>query len=114
MSTLNRTNLEIRVVDVDRHPVENATVLIPMSQVKTVGRGRFAAQGLSHGPITIRVEAKGYAAVDLSLELRGKNKHVDVVLGEPGLPTLRRRNVPIPFRSPDDRLGVIARGVHGT
>jgi hypothetical protein len=26
---------------------------------------------------------------------------VDVVLGEPGLPTLKRKGVPIPFRSPE-------------
>ena len=110
MSTINKTNLEIRIVDVDRRPVNEATVLGDGTHTKPVGPGRYSLPNLPKGRIKLRVEAKGYSPVEFLVEVAGKKKIVDVVLGEAGLPTFRRRNVPIPFRSPDDRLAVMTRG----
>ncbi|MET0650804.1 MAG: S8 family serine peptidase [Pyrinomonadaceae bacterium] len=113
MSTLNKTTLEIRVADVDRRPIEYATVVSPGIQAKTLGQGRFALPNLPPGRVQVRVEARGYEGIELSVEVGGKKKYLDVVLGEPGLPTFLRRGVPIPFRSPEDKLGVIAHGPKG-
>ena len=113
MSTQNKTDLEIRVIDVDRREIENATVLIPGVQGKPLGRGRFVFPGLRAGRVQIRVEASGLSPVELSTDVSGSRQRLDVVLGEPGLPTLRRRSVAVPFRSPENRLGVITRGPEG-
>ena len=113
MTTLNKTDLEIRVVDVDRRGIEHATVLSPGIQAHPLGGGRFRFRNIRPGRAQFRVEATGLSPVELSIEVAGTKKRVDVVLGEPGLPTLRRRNVPVPFRSPEDRLGVITRGLEG-
>jgi subtilisin family serine protease len=113
MATVNRTTLEIRVADVDRRSLEDATVVSPGMQAKSLGQGRFVLQNLPAGQIQIRVEARGYEGVELSVEVGGKKQYLDVVLGEPGLPTFLRRGVPIPFRSPEDKLGVIAHGEKG-
>lgn len=114
MSTENKTNLEIRIVDVDRRPVKEAIVLGDGTHSRPVGPGRYFLPDLPKGQIRLRVEAKGYSPVEFSVEVSGKQKYVDVVLGEVGLPTFRRKNVPIPFRSPDDKLGVITRGSKAT
>jgi hypothetical protein len=113
MSTLNKTSLEIRVVDVDRRPVKDAVVVTLSSQPREIAAGRFALSDLGPGRVQLRVEARGYSPVELSIDVAGKKKYVDVILGEEGLPTLRRRNVPVPFRSPENMLGVIARGRKG-
>jgi len=113
MATRGKTTLEIRVVDVDRRAIEKAIVLSPGIQAKAIGSGRFSISNVPRGRAEIRVEAEGYAPVELSVEVSGPRKTVDVVLGEPGMPAFRRRNVPVPFRSPEEKLGVIAHGEKG-
>jgi subtilisin family serine protease len=113
MSTVDKTLLEIRVADVDRRPLHGATVSSPGIQAKQLGDGRFLISGLPRGRIQMRVEASEHAAVDFSVQVQGEKQFVDIVLGEPGLPTLRRKNIPVPFRSPDNKLGVVTRGKEG-
>lgn len=113
MATLDKTTLEIRIADVDRRPIEHATVVSPGLQTRTLGQGRFVLWNLPPGRVQISVQAPGYAGVELAVEVAGSKRYLDVVLGEQGLPTFFRRGVPIPFRSPEDRLGVITRGPKG-
>ncbi|RZU40343.1 S8 family serine peptidase [Edaphobacter modestus] len=113
MSTQNRTSLYIHVVDVDRRLLGSASVLSPGMQAKPMSGGRFVFDNLPPGRVQLRVEAKGFSPVDLWVEVSGEKKYVDVVLGEAGMPSFRRKNVPVPFRSPGDKLGVITRGEEG-
>lgn len=113
MSTRGKTTLEIRVVDVDRRAVEKAIVLSPGIQPRAIGSGRFSIADVPRGRAVIRVEAEGYLPVEVSVDVSGQRKTVDIVLGEPGMPAFRRRNVPVPFRSPEEKLGVIAHGEKG-
>ncbi|HEU4887421.1 MAG TPA: S8 family serine peptidase [Thermoanaerobaculia bacterium] len=113
MATLGKNTIEMRVVDVDRRPIEKATVLSPGIQARADSAGRFTIPNVPAGRMQIRVEAEGYEPVEVSVDVSARRKTVDIVLGEPGMPAFRRRNVPIPFRSPEEKLGVIARGEKG-
>lgn len=113
MSTLNKTDLFVNIVDVDRRGIDHATVLSSGLQARALGHGRFMLPGVRSGRVQLRVEAATLAPVDLAVDVAGSKQHLNVVLGEPGLPTLSRRNVAVPFRSPDDKLGVITRGKEG-
>ena len=118
MSTINRINLEVRVVDVDRQVLEAAAVTSPGMQAKRMGAGRFAFANLPPGRVQLHVEAAGLAPAVIDVEITAKNaargtQYVDVVLGPAGLPAYRRKNVPVPFRSPEDKLGIITRDAEG-
>ena len=67
MSTINRTALEIHVVHVDRHPIEDVTVHSPALSAKALGGGRFVFQSLPRGRIQVRVESPGLAPAELSI-----------------------------------------------
>ena len=107
MSTLNKISLQINIVDVGHKLLEQATVHIVGSQPSPIVAGRSLVPGVRLGKLPIRVEACGMACAEFVFEVTAVSQTVDVVLGEPGLPTFRRRGIPVPFCSPEDQLGVI-------
>jgi subtilisin family serine protease len=115
MSTLNRATLRISVVDLDRRPIKEASVRVVGQSLSTLDSGLFLVRDVRAGRTPIRVEATGFAPAEFVVEVTDRDvaegtSTVDVVLGEPGLPSYYRRGVPVPFRSPDNQLGVVTRG----
>jgi hypothetical protein len=108
-----RGTLEIVVVDLDRRPVPSVTIRTAAGRPTPEGRGRFLVRDVPPGPVEIVVEAEGMATDRRRVDvIPGLNK-IDVVLAPPGTPSFRRRGGRVPFRSPDDRLGVATRGQEG-
>ena len=115
MAAVNRlAELEIVVVDVDRREVEGVEIRCSGGQPVPEGPGRFLVKGLAAGRVEVWVEANGYEPDYRSIEVVPGRNRVDVVLGEPGLPAFRRRGGRVPFRSPENQLGVATRGPEGT
>jgi subtilisin family serine protease len=113
MSTRNKHSIEVRVVDVDRRPIEHAKVVASGFGARPTGRGRFVVGQVGAGEVPITVEAPGFATVTQSVRPRKNINRVDIILAPPGTPSFSRKGVRVPFRSPEDQLGVITRTAKG-
>ena len=82
-------------------------ILIPGVGGKPLGRGRFIFPASGLDECRSAWKRADCRRSSFSTDVSGSKQRLDVVLGEPGLPTLRRRSVAVPFRSPENRLGVI-------
>jgi subtilisin family serine protease len=108
-----RGSLEIVVVDVDRRPVISAKISGVDARPAHAGPGRFVATDVPVSRVEIVVEADGMVTDHRWVDVVPGRNQVDVVLAEPGLPSFKRRGGRVPFRSPDDRLGVATPGPVG-
>jgi subtilisin family serine protease len=105
--------LEIVVVDVDRQPVPDARIRTAGVRPERAGPGRFLVRDVPPGTVEIVVEAAEMATDQRVVEVLPGRNEIDVVLAPPDLPSFKRRGGRVPFRSPDDRLGVATRGREG-
>ena len=114
MATVRQlAELEFVVVDVDRRFVDGIKIRCPGSQPVPQGLGRYVVKGVPVGRIEVSVEAEGFDPDHRAVDVVPGRNQVNVVLGEPGLPAFRRRGGRVPFRSPEDQLGVATRGPEG-
>lgn len=109
---IRHTTMLVRVIDVDRRPVQTANVSCQRAQGRHIGAGRYRLSGVPLGRAVLTVEDKTFGTRSLEIEVV-RDYRIDVVLGEATLPVMRRGGQEIPFRSPEDRLGVVTRGVKG-
>ncbi len=106
MAPVNRlAQIEIVVVDVDRQAIEGVKIRCP-GRVVPRGPGRYVAKGVPIGSAELVVEAPGFEPERRTVEVRHGHNVVNFILGDPDLPAFRRRGGRVPFRSPEDRLGV--------
>ncbi len=106
------TAILVRVLDVDRHPVLDAVIRCHGAKASHLGKGRYHLQGVPLGRARLTVEAHGLEPCSHDFEVT-QDCRVDVILGEAGLPVMRRGGRLVPFRSPEDRLGVVTKGPEG-
>lgn len=101
--------MHVRVLDVDRRPIQNALVRCQNVQGRHVAAGHYQLTGVPLGPATLVVEERALGTRSLKIDVT-QGFRIDVVLGEASLPVMRRGGQEVPFRSPEDRIGVVTRG----
>ncbi len=102
----------VRVIDADHRPVQGAEVNYKGNRGRPLGAGRYRLSRVPLGPGVLAVKNDKYGTKKIEVIVEHRCC-VDVVVGETSLPTMRRGGQEIPFRSPEDSLGVITKGDTG-
>jgi subtilisin family serine protease len=108
-----QAELEIVIVDVERRHVKDPRIRVSAGHVVPAGPNRYIVKGVPLGRVEVSVTAEGFAPDHRFVEVVPGRNHVNVVLAESDMPAFRRRGGRVPFRSPEDQLGVATRGPEG-